>query len=98
MSFLHGRIINKFPLYIHGLQATGLNMANNPKKRQGSRGDCVPKRPRRSAEGIRSKKESDRQRRKTRICLGVAFPRWRALKAKVGVRADTDLALLLLDR
>ncbi len=30
--------------------------------------------------------------------IGVAFPRWRALKEERGLRADTDVALLLLDR
>ncbi|XP_033478906.2 uncharacterized protein LOC117254641 isoform X1 [Epinephelus lanceolatus] len=75
-------------------------MAENPKKRlrHGSEVDSTTKRkPRRSAEGLLAKKESDRRRRQTRICIGVAFPRWRALKEEIGLRADTDVALLLLD-
>lgn len=79
-------------------------MADNSKKRPGQDLErdfnVIPKkRPGgRSAEGIQSKKENDRLRRQTRICIGIAFDRWRALKEKVGFRADTDLALLLLDR
>nr|XP_043903001.1 uncharacterized protein LOC122782635 [Solea senegalensis] len=57
----------------------------------------VKKKPKRTAEGIKSKRESDRRRRQTRVTLGVAFPRWRALKAESGLRADTDFALLLMD-
>ena len=56
------------------------------------------KKPGRSAEGLLSKKESDQQRRQTRICIGVAFPLWRALKEETGLRTDTDVALLLLDK
>ncbi|XP_035259487.1 uncharacterized protein LOC118220003 isoform X1 [Anguilla anguilla] len=60
----------------------------NPKKK---------KQIRRSDEGKRSKKLSDRQRGKTRVTIGVALPRWRALKEEKGLRGDTDMALLLLD-
>ncbi|KAJ8251693.1 hypothetical protein GJAV_G00224090 [Gymnothorax javanicus] len=75
-------------------------MAENQKKwsRHGSEvGPTTKKKPCRSAEGILAKKESDRRRRQTRICIAVAFPRWRALKKEIGLRADTDVALLLLD-
>ncbi|XP_029950522.1 uncharacterized protein LOC115390697 isoform X2 [Salarias fasciatus] len=75
-------------------------MAEYPKKRPRKSPEVDPttkKKPGRSAEGLLAKKESDRWRRQTRICIGVAFPRWRALKAEIGLRADTDVALLLLD-
>ena len=75
-------------------------MAENPKKRprQLSEVDIsTKKKPGRSAEGLLRKKESDKRRRQTRICIGMAFPRWRALKAEMGLRADTQVALLLLD-
>jgi len=35
--------------------------------------------------------------RLTRMCIGVTFPRWRALKEEIGLRFDTDVALILLD-
>ncbi|MDG2555427.1 hypothetical protein P7M41_25880 [Vibrio parahaemolyticus] len=67
--------------------------------RHGSEVDpTTKKKPGHSAEGLLAKKESDRQRRQTRICIGVAFPRWRALKEEIGLRADTHVALLLLDK
>ncbi|XP_035856279.1 uncharacterized protein LOC116043045 isoform X9 [Sander lucioperca] len=75
-------------------------MAENPKKRPRniSVSDCTAKRrPTRSAEGLKSKKESDERRRKTRVTIGVAFPIWRALKKEKGLRSDTDVALLLLN-
>ncbi len=34
---------------------------------------------------------------KTRVSIGVALPRWRALKEEKGMREDTDVALFLLD-
>ncbi|XP_028421873.1 uncharacterized protein LOC114546913 isoform X1 [Perca flavescens] len=75
-------------------------MAENPKKRPRNVlvSDCTDKkRPTRSAEGLKSKKESDERRRKTRVTIGVAFPIWRALKKEQGLRSDTDVALLLLN-
>ena len=76
-------------------------MAENPKKRPRGGSEVVdptkkPKKPSRSAEGILLKKESDKRRRQTRVIIGVAFPRWRALKEEIGLRSDTDLALLTL--
>ena len=75
-------------------------MAENLKKRpRGSEVDrTAKKRPSRSAEGLLAKRESDKRRRLTRICIGVAFPRWRALKEEIGLRSDTDVALILLDK
>ncbi|XP_061534506.1 zinc finger protein 260-like isoform X1 [Phycodurus eques] len=73
----------------------------NPPKRPRHVAEVDPttkKKPtRRSAEGLLAKKESDRRLRQTRVCLGVAFARWRALKKKLGLRADKDVALRLLD-
>ena len=45
-----------------------------------------------------AKKLSDKERNKTRINLGLAFPRWRALRVQLGLEFDSELALLLLDR
>jgi len=56
------------------------------------------KRPSRLAKGLLAKRESDKRRRLGRICIGVAFPRWGALKEKIGLRSDTDVALILLDK
>ncbi|XP_032388842.1 uncharacterized protein LOC116700084 isoform X2 [Etheostoma spectabile] len=75
-------------------------MAETPEKRPRivPVSDCTSKkRPTRSAEGLKSKKESDERRRKTRVTIGVAFPIWRALKKEKGLRSDTDVALLLLN-
>ncbi len=51
---------------------------------------------------IKKKKKLCFQRKdysqQTRITIGVAFPRRRALKEEKGLRADTDVALLSLDR
>ncbi|XP_054461501.1 zinc finger protein 454-like [Anoplopoma fimbria] len=42
-------------------------------------------------------KASDKERDKTRINLGPAFPRWRDLRAARGLQLDSELAVLLLD-
>ncbi len=60
----------------------------NPKKKKQSR--C-------SNEGKQSKKQNDLQGRKTRVSIGVALPRRRALKEEKGLRGDADVALFLLD-
>ncbi|XP_074469043.1 uncharacterized protein LOC141754103 [Sebastes fasciatus] len=44
-----------------------------------------------------AKKASDKERDKTRINIGQAFPRWRNLRAAKGLQLDSELALLLLD-
>ncbi|AWP19460.1 putative zinc finger protein 260-like [Scophthalmus maximus] len=36
-------------------------------------------------------------RGKTRVNIGPAFPRWRTLRTRLGIRTDSDLALVLLD-
>ncbi|KAM9844276.1 uncharacterized protein ACBR49_013375 [Aulostomus maculatus] len=41
---------------------------------------------------------SDRSRAATRVNIGVALPRWRELRDRLGLRRDADLARLLLDR
>lgn len=45
-----------------------------------------------------AKKLSDKERDKTRINIGLAFPRWRELRELKGLQSDSELALLLLDR
>ncbi len=50
-----------------------------------------------SDEGKQSKKQSDHQRGKPRVTIGVALPRWRSLKEERGPRRGTDVALFLLD-
>ncbi|XP_053298716.1 uncharacterized protein si:ch211-40k21.5 isoform X1 [Pleuronectes platessa] len=39
----------------------------------------------------------DRMQAKTRVNIGFAFPRWRALRTKLGIRKDAELALVLLE-
>ncbi|XP_040010849.1 uncharacterized protein si:ch211-40k21.5 [Xiphias gladius] len=39
----------------------------------------------------------DKKRAKTRVNIGVAFPRWRELRDKLGLQRDADLACVLLD-
>lgn len=36
-------------------------------------------------------------RKRTRVTIGVALPRWRELKAAHGLRTDAEVALHLLD-
>ncbi|XP_078146342.1 uncharacterized protein LOC139921417 [Centroberyx gerrardi] len=55
------------------------------------------KRINRSEEGKRAKKESDRIRAKSRVNIGGALPRWKALKDEKGLRRDADVAQFLLD-
>ena len=66
--------------------------------------------PARSAAGARATKRKrtgekndpkrfwDAKRSKTRINIGVAFPRWRELRDKLGLHRDADLACILIDR
>ena len=42
------------------------------------------------------KKENDRQRGRTRVCMDVSLPRWRALKEEKCLRGDKNVALFLL--
>jgi len=68
-------------------------MAENPKKRpRGSEVDALKRKGRRS---VGEERESDKRRRRSRVCIGVAFPRWRALKEEIGL-TSTDVALTLL--
>ncbi len=74
-------------------------MTGKPKKRPRKVSDAPDKKESRQSEkGLQSKKESNRWRGQTQITIGVAFPRWRALKEEKGLKADTDVALVLLDR
>lgn len=45
-----------------------------------------------------SKKLYDAFRSKTRVSVGTAFDRWRALKEDRGLKTDAQLARFLLDR
>ena len=45
-----------------------------------------------------NKRELDKARSKTRVNLGLAFPRWRALKERMGLKSDAELGIFLLDR
>ena len=68
------------------------NIADNPTKRtrHGSAVDTSKKKPNRSEEGIKSKKDSDRRRGQTRVCIGDNFTRWRDLTR------DTEAPAVLL--
>ncbi|XP_059192919.1 zinc finger protein 35-like isoform X2 [Centropristis striata] len=44
-----------------------------------------------------AKRESDNKRNKTRINIGEAFQRWRDLRDCIGLKLDSELAILLLD-
>lgn len=55
----------------------------SPKKRK-----CVPS---------DAKRRADKARSKTRVNLGLAFDRFRALKERLGLKSDFELCCLLLD-
>uniref|UniRef100_A0A8C6SLK3 Uncharacterized protein n=1 Tax=Neogobius melanostomus TaxID=47308 RepID=A0A8C6SLK3_9GOBI len=44
------------------------------------------------------KRKSDDRRNKSRVNLGALYPRWRALRDRLGLRFDSKLAAVLLDR
>ncbi len=44
------------------------------------------------------KRERDRLKQKNRVNLGVAYSRWKALKAEKGMKNDAEVACYLLDR
>ncbi|TKS70132.1 hypothetical protein D9C73_004199 [Collichthys lucidus] len=52
---------------------------------------------RRTEEGLRSRKEGDRLRVKTRINISYCFKRWRQLKEDMHLRTDGDVANYLLN-
>ena len=52
------------------------------------------KRPR----GSEVDRTAKKRRRLSRICIGVAFPRWRALKEEIGLMSNTDIAVIPLDK
>ena len=52
---------------------------------------------RRSVEGLRARKESDRLRVKTRINISYSFTRWRQFKEENNLRSDGDVANYLLN-
>ena len=45
-----------------------------------------------------SERQSDNKRNKTCINIGVAFQRWREVRDNIGLKLDSELAVLLLDR
>lgn len=49
-------------------------------------------------EAKKAKRESDRNRGKTRVNLGRAFKRWRELRDLKGFQTDIHLAFFLLDK
>ncbi|XP_062417755.1 uncharacterized protein LOC119199256 isoform X2 [Pungitius pungitius] len=52
---------------------------------------------RRTEEGLRARKESDRLRVKTRINISYSFTRWRRFKEEKKLRTDADVANYLLN-
>ena len=44
------------------------------------------------------KRALDRARSKTRVNLGVAFPRWRELKDRMNMKSDAEVGMFLLDK
>ncbi len=44
------------------------------------------------------RREWDKKRAKTRINIGLAFPKWRELRDTLQLERDADLACVLLDR
>lgn len=57
-----------------------------------------PKKKKTEFDKMKSKRELDRKRNKTRINIGEAFQRWRELRDGIGLSMDSDLAVLLLDK
>ncbi len=44
------------------------------------------------------KRNRDRRRQKSRVNIGVAFPRWKSLMKNKGPQSDAKVACFLLDR
>lgn len=70
--------------------STGATPAQTPRKQK--------KQKRFSSATKRARKEADRQRGKSRVCIGAAFDQWRALKTTLGLKTDAQLASVLLER
>ena len=47
---------------------------------------------------LEAKRKADTIRSKTRVNLGVAFPRWRELKDRLKMKSDAELGIFLLDK
>lgn len=60
--------------------------------------DAVPQKRKCTGEANDPRRLWDKKRGKTRVNIGVAFPKWRELRDKLGLQKDADLACLLLDR
>ncbi|XP_044038990.1 uncharacterized protein LOC122869756 isoform X2 [Siniperca chuatsi] len=59
--------------------------------------EAVPVKRKRTGEPNDPRRLWDRKRGKTRVNIGVVFPRWRGLRDKLGLRKDADLACVLLE-
>ncbi|KAM8761632.1 uncharacterized protein AB9X84_006631 isoform 3-T4 [Acanthopagrus schlegelii] len=59
--------------------------------------DAVPQKRKCTGEANDPRRLWDKKRGKTRVNIGVAFPKWRELRDKLGLQKDADLACLLLD-
>lgn len=57
-----------------------------------------PKKRKTDSSKRESKRQSDNKCNKTRINIGVAFQRWREVRDNIGLKLDSELAVLLLDR
>ena len=57
-----------------------------------------PKKRKTELEKKESKRKTDHIRSKTRVNIGIAFEKWRELRDSLGLKLDSELATLLLDR
>lgn len=73
-------------------QSCDINQTSAPEKKKKKY-----KATRRSEEGLRARKESDRLRVKTRINISYSFTRWRHFKEHKDLRTDGDVADYLLN-
>ncbi|XP_029907330.1 uncharacterized protein LOC115359125 [Myripristis murdjan] len=53
--------------------------------------------PSRRSQLVEAKRVRDQERQKTRVNIGAAFPRWRALRRDKRLNSDTEVACFLLD-
>lgn len=74
------------------------NMAPRSPQKSVSANSSVKKRRVRSEEGQQAKRESDKRRSKTRITIGAAITKWQQVKKQCGIKTDSKMAFILLDR
>ncbi|XP_058620956.1 uncharacterized protein si:ch211-40k21.5 isoform X2 [Onychostoma macrolepis] len=60
--------------------------------------ETLQTRPKKRKKSDVMKRERDRLRQKNRVNIGVAYSRWKALKAEKGMKNDAEVACYLLDR